>query len=143
MAISSNRLLLNRYLHFWLFYVYSFATGGMYNFLFITVEKRLLQLRQLELDKMNKLRKYLRLIEILVPVLDMNFSTNSVTKQNAFQTKCLLIKHNELEQNLFNPHWKNKWSSNKSCFSFLNNKTMLLPSQNQHYWTCYQNLATY
>lgn len=37
MAISSNRLLLNRYLHFWLFYVYSFATGGMYNFLFITV----------------------------------------------------------------------------------------------------------
>lgn len=76
----------------------------MYNFLFITVEKRLLQLRQLELDKMNKLRKYLRLIEILVPVLDMNFSTNSVTKQNAFQTKCLLIKHNELEQNLFNPH---------------------------------------
>lgn len=53
----------------------------MYNFLFITVEKRLLQLRQLELDKMNKLRKYLRLIEILVPVLDMNFSTNSATKE--------------------------------------------------------------
>lgn len=58
-------------------------------FFLINVEKQLLQLRQL---KLNKLRKYLRLIEILVYVLHIKFRQTLSPNQMQLKIKCLFIK---------------------------------------------------